>query len=316
MSGTKSGVATKLCAAEPRAIFTHCYGHLLNLACGDAIKRCKLMQDALDTTHEITKLIKKSPACDAIFKWLKEEMGSDSPGIRVLCPTRWMIQPEALKSILDNFNVLLELWAKSLERVKDTEMKARIQGVSAQMMTFDYFFGISLGLLILRHIENLSKTMQKADVSAAEGQAITVMTVFTLKYLRNDANFDLFWQKITASAEDLHVDKPALPRRRKVPRRLDDGSTPTLHKTVEDHYRVTYFEALDLITSCIEDRFNQPSYKTYANAQALLLKAAASEPVEEELRYILSFYGSDFDSLLFQRIWKYSQKPFELTKEK
>ena len=76
--------------------------------------------------------------------------------------------------------------------------------------------------------------MQKEDISAAEGQAITVMTVSTLKSLRNDANFDLFWQKITASAEDLHVDKPALPRRRKVPRRLDNGSAPTLHKTVED----------------------------------------------------------------------------------
>ena len=31
MSGIKSGVATKLCAAEPRAVFTHCYGYSLNL---------------------------------------------------------------------------------------------------------------------------------------------------------------------------------------------------------------------------------------------------------------------------------------------
>ena len=46
------------------------------------------MRDALDTTYEITKLIKKSPGCDAIFKRLKEEMDGDSPGIRVLCPTR------------------------------------------------------------------------------------------------------------------------------------------------------------------------------------------------------------------------------------
>ena len=138
----------------------------LNLACSDAIKQCKLMHDALDTTHEITKLIKKSPARDAAFKWLKEEMASDSPGIRVLCPTRWTVQAEALKSIFDNYNVLLELWDESLERVKDTEMKARIQGVAAEMMKFDYFFGISLGLLILRHSDNFSKTMQKAHISA------------------------------------------------------------------------------------------------------------------------------------------------------
>ena len=88
MSGKKSGVAAKMQAVEPRAVYTHCYGHALNLACGDAMKNCKLMKDNLDTTHEITKLIKKSLRCDAIFKRLKEEMATNSPGIRVLCPTR------------------------------------------------------------------------------------------------------------------------------------------------------------------------------------------------------------------------------------
>ena len=124
MSGAKSGVVARVHAAEPRAVFTHCYGHALNLACADTIRQCKLMRDALDTTHEITKLIKKSPRRDAIFKRLKEEMASESPETRVLCPTRWTVKAEALKSILDNFNVLLELWDESLEIVRETEMKA------------------------------------------------------------------------------------------------------------------------------------------------------------------------------------------------
>lgn len=110
MSGKISDVTTRLCAVQPRAVFTHCYGHSRHLACGDAVKQCKLMRDALDTTHEITKLIKKSSARDAIFKRLKKEMGSDTPGIRVFCPTRWIVRAEALKSILDNFDVLLKLW--------------------------------------------------------------------------------------------------------------------------------------------------------------------------------------------------------------
>ena len=135
-------------------------------------------------------------------------------------------------------------------------------------------------------------------MSAAEGQDVTAMTVSTLKSLRNDASFDLFWQKITSSAEHLDIDKPALPRRRKAPRHIDDGSAPTFHTTVEEHYRVIYFEALDHITTCIVDRFNQPGYKTYGKVQALLLKAAGGLPYEEELHFVLSFYGSDFDSLL------------------
>ena len=72
------------------------------------------MRDALDITYEITNLIKKSRCYDAIFNHLEEEMDGDSPGIRVLCPTRWTVRTEAFQSILDNFSVLLELWDESL----------------------------------------------------------------------------------------------------------------------------------------------------------------------------------------------------------
>ena len=86
-------------------------------------------------------------------------MANDSPGINLLCPIRCSVQAKALKSILDNYNVLLELWADLLEHIKDTEITARIQDVATQIMKFDYFFGISLGLLILCH-----STLQKAHI--------------------------------------------------------------------------------------------------------------------------------------------------------
>ena len=58
MSGHKSGVATVLQSEEPRAVYTHCYGHALSLACSDAVKNCKIMKDALDTSCELIKLVK------------------------------------------------------------------------------------------------------------------------------------------------------------------------------------------------------------------------------------------------------------------
>ena len=68
MTGSKSGVATQIRAEQPKAVFTHCYGHSLNLACADSIKRCKVIKEALETTYEITKLVKMSPRRSAIFK--------------------------------------------------------------------------------------------------------------------------------------------------------------------------------------------------------------------------------------------------------
>ena len=134
MSGAKSGVTKKLLDEEPHAIYTHCYGHVLNLACNDSIKQCKLIKIPLDTTHEICKLIKKSPHRDCMFQKLKKELSPDSPGVRVLCPTRWTVRADSLKSILDNYQALQETWQTSLDVVKDTEMKCRILGVSSQMI--------------------------------------------------------------------------------------------------------------------------------------------------------------------------------------
>ena len=88
-------------------------------------------------------------------------------------------------------------------------MKARIEkkrkGVAAQMTKFDFFFGVLLGLLILKHTDNLSKTLQGTNVSAAEEQKLMQMTVATLASIRNDTSFDFFWQKTNSAAEDVEV---------------------------------------------------------------------------------------------------------------
>ena len=62
MLGKKSGVATTIKnELNKNALAIHCYAHALNLACGDSIKNCKLMHNALKTTFKISKLVKKSP---------------------------------------------------------------------------------------------------------------------------------------------------------------------------------------------------------------------------------------------------------------
>ena len=65
--------------------------------------------------------------------------------------------------------MLVELWSELLNDIKDSD--ARL-GVASQMQKFEYYFGICLGDLILRHSDNLSKTLQKTDISASEGQEV------------------------------------------------------------------------------------------------------------------------------------------------
>ena len=91
MSGTRNGVAKNLLDEEPRAVYTHCYGHALNLAVNDTIRQSPIMKSALDTVNEVSKLIKKSPKRDAIFHDIKNELAPETAGFRVLCPTWWTV---------------------------------------------------------------------------------------------------------------------------------------------------------------------------------------------------------------------------------
>ena len=78
MAGARAGVAVKIQELEPRAVFTHCCGHALNLAVSNIITNVPRMKDCLDTCYEIVKLIKFSPKREAMLFQLKEEIGSDT----------------------------------------------------------------------------------------------------------------------------------------------------------------------------------------------------------------------------------------------
>lgn len=212
MAGAKKGVAKVLCEEEPRALFTHCYGHALNLAIGDCVKQCKVMKSALEVVHEISKLLKESPKRDAAFDKLKADLAPDTPGFRVLCPTRWTVRGLSLQSVLDNYEVLLSVWEEALDGSLDSEMRARIIGVEAQMLKFEFLFGVRLGALILRHSDNLSSTLQHKNMSAAEGQCLAQLSLSVLKKMRRDEDFSAFYQLVLRDQLRVGISAPCLPR--------------------------------------------------------------------------------------------------------
>lgn len=74
MSGVRNGVKTQLLRQEKRALYTHCYGHVLSLSVADTIKNIALLRSCMDTTHEISKLLQYSPKRANLFKEIKVNM--------------------------------------------------------------------------------------------------------------------------------------------------------------------------------------------------------------------------------------------------
>ena len=68
-----------------------------------------------------------------------------------------------MNSIIDNWVALQQVWDESLDGDLEPEIKSKIIGVKSQMTTFNYFYGVTIIQLLLRHSNNLSKTLQNTS---------------------------------------------------------------------------------------------------------------------------------------------------------
>ena len=99
--------------------------------------------------------------------------------------------------------------------------------------------------------------------------------------LRSDAEFDLFRCIVVQTQKLLHVEDPALQRRRKRPRRYEDSCEEHSFSNPQLYYKTVYFQCLDTAISTIRDRFHQHDYYIYVSLEQLLLKASSNDYSDE-----------------------------------
>ena len=131
-------------------------------------------------------------------------------------------------------------------------------------------------------------------MSASEGATVASMTVTTLQSLRNEEQFSAFWDLVTKAQQELSVEEPELPRKKKLPRRFEDGEPTNYPQDSKTYYRRAYFEALELVVNAIQDRFDQPDYRCYRHLEELRIRTVRGEDIDEELRLVCDLYGEDF----------------------
>ena len=81
---------------------------------------------------------------------------------------RWTVNGNLLKSVVDNYNVLISTWEESLEEKLESNIRARIGGVKSQMEKLDFYFGQKVACLILKVTDNLSATLQTSIIDVSQ----------------------------------------------------------------------------------------------------------------------------------------------------
>lgn len=164
------------------------------------------------------------------------------------------------------------------------------------MQKFETYFGLKLGNQLFGAAEEVSKVLQTKDLSVQEAvSSVNVIKQF-YKRLRRNEEFDRLFDSTVAHSKNLRISEPQMPRYRKAPRRLDEGSQPYRYSTAKKYLRCQYFEACDLLVNDIESRFEEKEFMEPVLAiEALLIKSANGKDFSQEFKVVKSScFQSDF----------------------
>ena len=108
MSSERAGVQAKIKAVSPRALFTRCYSHCLNLAIAASCS-VQEVRNLISTINETHLFLANSPKRQRLFEQtVKEFLPSSLHGkLPGLCKTRWVERHTCFEVFLEMYEALI-----------------------------------------------------------------------------------------------------------------------------------------------------------------------------------------------------------------
>ena len=206
----------------------------------------------------------------------------------------------SINSILRNYNVLCE----ELTQIGESscgESSTKALGLLALMENFSIYFGLKLSHLVFGTTEQLSTTLQYKDINAQEVSSAVSAAITFLQRQGFDSAFDKFYKTTFKDSEGL-TQEPALPRRRKIPERFENGAPGSeAHPSAKEYFRHHYITFLDMMICELKRRFDQPSFSILRDIETLILSSCNGVGKEPSCTF-REMYGKDLnmDKLVIQ----------------
>ena len=108
-----------------------------------------------------------------------------------------------------------------------------------------------------------------------------ILTVRTLPGIGTEENFDFLRASVDLRRQQLGVDQPQLPKRRKMSRRYDGMEQEEFAQTDKALKKGFFYEATDLAIYSITNWFDHPGFKVYCYVEQILLKACSGKGYQE-----------------------------------
>ena len=298
MSGIHRGVQARLKQRNPSALYVPCSNHSLDLVLQEASREVLTVAGCLQFVKDAANTINESAKRTSMYKSTFEDQDKIYKLLGI-CATRWCVRAAAIKRVIQQYPHVRE----TLEMMKTDkslrgETRAKVAGLCRQADDSATYVALCLVLAIYEPCEMVAASLQSA--SGTSGSALQSINLLKghLHRLRAGA---LKSETLEAAekASDLGLVATAEKRATKTPGRLRHDGTASADMVLrpEEAVRTSVLEALDLMISQLDERFNTPGLQLAARREEALLSCLDPKqqtPVScDELQLPSSVFSED-----------------------
>ena len=264
MSGPCNGAAAIVRRQYPKAIYTHCMAHHLNLS---VVSACKMqnVRNMFDTVGEVTRSFEYSPKKEALLVQKLKDVCPESRRHKLLdvCKTRWIQRIDGLEVFLELYEAIvamLETIKANADRSWNADSTKKAVSHYHAIVNFDFVVTLTVCQAVLAFTKGLTVKMQgtSSDILGVFSDIKDVVKTLSSVHQKVEENHAKWFQKACQIAEklDITVQKP---RTCQVQR--NRANNPA--ETVEEHYRRNLtIPLVDHLINELETRFGSGDQET------------------------------------------------------
>ncbi|KAJ8044775.1 Zinc finger MYM-type protein 1 [Holothuria leucospilota] len=250
MSGGISGVQSRLKEIQPSAIYMHCFGHCLNLVIADAMAEVQSTRNFFGSVQSIYNFIESSPHRHAILESVMKRLLTD----------KWTCRAEAVNSIVENLQSILQALEEITERTTRPRVMAEAQALLKNISTFEFVLHMVALQPMLNKCKIVSNFLQSEDLDLVTALETVASLKENLLQMRSDEEASAIFSRAKTLCDGLCIDAD-IPRR---PRK--------------EEWKVrSYFQVIDKAVADIDRRFNQEATDIIRTCGKILRKEKPSD---------------------------------------
>ena len=306
MSGVKAGVQAKILEKQPKALYTHCAGHSINLA---ILNSCSVpsIRNCIDQIKGFTLWIKYSAKREGLLKAIigkRSQVGTNRASILNVCVTRWVENIDGWERFSQYHPFLIELcevviygnseFCKFNDGWSAEDKKNALAHLKA-LESFEFVYSLVTLFRSLSYIKEAIVKLQGKSQDLVSGMGIIERC--SKELIREREDIDNYSQRIFRHSSRLAQQSNIQIMQPRTNQRQQHCSNPNT-TSVEEYFKLSVaIPFLDHLISDIGSRFSEHS-KRVATLQGLLPINITSSTTFSDIEPAIALYSDDLPNPL------------------